>query len=351
MSRSSSSSSSVHDLSFTSLFRILAFILGTWILWQISDILLYCFIAILLAGVIYPLANWGLRYRIPKIVTVLCVYLGLLGVLALILTLLVPALIEQSKALVNVYGVYLGGATNLLQDIDIFQQIQRNGLNFASGFGGIPSQVQAFFGNAFSVIVDIFGGIAGFVIVLVLALYMVIEDSAIKKIFHQWVPKEYQEFASRLVSLVMEKLGGWMRGQLLLCLIIGLLYMVVFLALGVPYWLLLAVLGGLFEFVPYVGPILSAIPAVFLAFTVSPALGLATLIALVIVQQLENNLIVPKIMQHTVGLNPIISILAFLIGAKLFGIIGAIVAIPVALAISVVLIEWRDFRSLALRRE
>ena len=96
----SSPSSIAHDLSFTSLFRVLTFIIGAWIFWQISDILLYCFIAILLAGVIYPLANWGLRYRIPKIVTVLCVYLGLLGVPALILTLLVPALIVHRSSIV-----------------------------------------------------------------------------------------------------------------------------------------------------------------------------------------------------------------------------------------------------------
>ncbi len=334
-----------YDLSFTSLFRVLAVLAGVWILWQISDILLYCFIALLLAGVIYPLANWGLRYRIPKIVSVLVVYAGLLGLLVLIITLLVPALIDQSKALVEVYGDYLGNLTQSIRELNLLTRIESAGFDIKSGFGGLSSQAQALFGNAFSVVGAIFGGIAGFVIVLVLALYMVIEDSAIKKIFHQWIPKSYQEFASRLVGLVMEKLGGWMRGQLLLCLIIGLLDGIVFTVLGVPYALLLAVLAGLFEFIPYIGPILSAIPAVFLAFTVSPALGFATIIALVVIQQLENNLIVPKIMQKTVGLNPIVSILAFLIGAKLFGVIGAIVSIPVAVALSVVLVEWRAFRA------
>ena len=94
---------------------------------------------------------------------------------------------------------------------------------------------------------------------------------------------------------------------------------------------------------PYIGPILAGIPAALIAFTVSPALGLATLGAMIIIQQLENNLIVPKVMQKTVGLNPIVSILAFLIGAKLFGIVGAIVSIPVAIAIQVALSEWSEF--------
>ena len=134
-----------------------------------------------------------------------------------------------------------------------------------------------------------------------------------------------------------------MRGQLVLCLIIGLLSLIAFALLDVPYALLLAVISGLFEFVPYIGPILAGIPAALIAFTVSPTLGLATIGALVIIQQLENNLIVPKVMQKTVGLNPIVSIIAFLIGAKLFGVVGAIVSIPVAIAVEVAISEWNDF--------
>lgn len=329
------------QLSFVSIFKVLAVVIGVWTLWQIRDIVLYCFIALLLAGVIYPLANWGARYRIPRVVSVLCVYFGLFGLLALIITLLVPALISQSSAVVDIYGQHLGNATQFLQSASFIQHIQQNG--FDLGASGLQGQVQALASNALSVATDVFGGIAGFIVVLVLALYLVIEDSAIKNIFHQWVPKAYQEFFTRVTWLIMEKLGAWIRGQMLLCLIIGLLYLVAFWLVGVPYALLLAVLGGLFEFIPYVGPILAAIPAVILAFTASPAIGVATIVALIVIQQLENNLIVPKVMQRSIGMNPIVSILAFLIGAKLFGIVGAIAAIPVALAITVGLTEWQAF--------
>lgn len=333
------------ELSFASIFKVVLVALGLVLAWQIQDILLYCFLAILLAGVIYPFANWGIRYRIPKIVSVLFVYLGLFGLIALIVTLLVPALIGQSQALVDVYGASLGNWAKGLRESSALQQlgILNTPSIGSSGLSNVQGQLQALLGNAFSVVSSIFGGIAGFVVVLVLALYVVIEDSAIKKVFHHWVPKGYQEFATRLVWLVMQKLGSWMRGQLLLCLIIGLLCLIAFALLGVPYALLLAVLSGLFEFVPYIGPILAGIPATIIAFTVSPTLGLATMAALVVIQQLENNLIVPKIMQKTVGLNPIVSIIAFLIGAKLFGVVGAIVAIPVAIAVEVVVSEWNEF--------
>ncbi len=329
--------------SFLSIFRVLAVVIGVWTVWQIRDIVLYCFIALLLAGVIYPLANWGTRYKIPRAVTVLCVYFGLFGLLALVITLLVPALITQSSAFVAVYGRYLGDAAQLLQSGGIFEQIQQNGFDLTSA--NVQGQLQALFTNALSVATDVFGGIAGFIVVLVLALYIVIEDSSIKNIFHAWVPKAYQEFFTRVTWLIMEKLGAWIRGQLLLGLILAVCYLVVFWAIGVPSALLLAVMGGMAEFVPYVGPILAGIPAIILAFTVSPAVGIATVIALIVIQQLENNLLVPKVMQRAVGMNPIVSILAFLIGAKLFGLVGAIAAIPVALAITVALAEWQSFHA------
>ncbi len=333
------------ELSFASIFKVVLVVVGLVVAWQIRDILLYCFLAILLAGVIYPFANWGLRFRIPKLVSVLCIYIGLFGVLALIVTLLVPALITQSQALVEVYGASLGNWAEGIRDSKILEQLGIiNPSSAESGFAGLQGQFQSLVGNAFSVVSSIFGGIAGFVVVLVLALYVIIEDSAIKKVFHHWVPKEYQEFATRLVWLVMQKLGSWMRGQLVLCLIIGSLSLIAFALLGVPYALLLAVIAGLFEFVPYIGPILAGIPAALIAFTVSPTLGLATIGAMIVIQQLENNLIVPKVMQKTVGLNPIVSIIAFLIGAKLFGVVGAIVSIPVAIAVEVALSEWSEFR-------
>lgn len=337
------------ELSFVSIFKVVLVALSLVVAWMIRDILVYCFIALLLAGVIYPFAEWGVRYRVPKLVSVLVIYLGLLGIVAFIITLLVPALLDQGQALVEVYGSSFGNWAKGLRESQALKTIGFSGFNIQSGLSGIQSQLQTLVGNAFTVIADIFGGIAGFVVVLVLALYVIIEDSAIKKVFHKWVPEEYQEFATRLAWLVMQKLGAWMRGQLVLCLIIGLLYLLAFSLLGVPYALLLAVLGGMFEFVPYVGPILAGIPAVVIAFTVSPALGLATIGALIIIQQLENNLIVPKVMQRTVGLNPIVSILAFLVGAKLFSIVGAIVAIPVALATEVALTEWNQFRQKSSR--
>ncbi|MBP7006205.1 AI-2E family transporter [Patescibacteria group bacterium] len=330
-----------YELSFRSIFKVVAVALGMVMFWLIRDVLLYCFLAILLAGVIYPFANLGARYHIPKIVSVLCLYFMIFGGLGLMIALLVPALIEQSQAFLSAYGSQLGGLGDVLKMANAFGDAGGTAGTSVTSLSGFQSQIQTLFSTGLSTLTGFFGGLAGFIVVLVLGMYIVIEDTAIKRVFNDWIPKEYQEFATRLTWLIMEKLGGWMRGQLLLCLIIGTMYLVAFESLQLPYALLLAFLGGILEFVPFIGPILAAIPAVFLAFTISPTIALLTLIVQIIIQQLENHVIVPKIMQRALGLNPIVSILAFLVGANLFGVVGAIIAIPVVIAVSVILTEWR----------
>ena len=332
-------------LSTGTILRTIGILLALGVLWMIRDIILYGFAALLLAGMIYPFAAWVNKRRIPKLAAVLGIYLLLFGVIAFLIVALIPALVEQSRAFITTYGDQVGNLSGLLDRWkSVSGEYAVGGINLSDGLRGLQSQVQGIFTNVFGTISGIFGGIAAFVLILVLTLYIVIEDFAIKRVFEQWVPREYQEIISRITWLMMERLGAWMRGQLLLCLIIGVLYLVVFAVLGVPYALLLAVIGGLLEFIPYIGPLLSAIPAVLLALTVSPATALFTLIALLIIQQLENNLIVPKVMERAVGLNPIVSILVFLIGAKLFGVPGAIFSIPVTVAFWIGWSEWMNFR-------
>ncbi|MBU4332000.1 AI-2E family transporter, partial [Patescibacteria group bacterium] len=143
---------------------------------------------------------------------------------------------------------------------------------------------------------------------------------------------------------MQKKIGSWLRGQVILMIIIGILSYIGLLILGVRYALLLALFAGLMEIIPYIGPIFGAVPAVFIALTQSPIKGLLVIVLYLIIQQLENNLIVPKIMKRAVGLNPIVVILVILIGGKIAGIVGALIAVPVATAFSVMLKDFLDLR-------
>jgi predicted PurR-regulated permease PerM len=138
-----------------------------------------------------------------------------------------------------------------------------------------------------------------------------------------------------LIARMQEKIGRWLRGQLLLSLIIFLMTYAGLTILGVRYALVLALFAGVTELIPYIGPFIGLVPALFIALTQSPIVALGVLVLYIIIQQLENYVIVPKVMQRAVGLNPIVIIVAMLVGAKMAGILGIILAVPVATALSV----------------
>ncbi|MBW2164188.1 MAG: AI-2E family transporter, partial [Deltaproteobacteria bacterium] len=192
----------------------------------------------------------------------------------------------------------------------------------------------------FSTVTGIFGGIFTFFLVLVITFYMAVEENAIKKIVWSIAPKNHQVYVMQLVNRMQKKVGLWLRGQLILSVII---FALTFTALSIvhlftgqmEYALVLALLAGLTEFVPYLGPLIAAIPAVFLALTVSPVLAIVVALVYYVIQLMENNIIVPKLMQKVIGLNPVVRIAVLLIGFKVAGVVGAILSIPVATAVSV----------------
>lgn len=337
-----SPSSRLVIVSTGTILRVVAILATIAVAWLIRDILLIVFTAMLLAGVVYPFAHFAEAKRIPKGITVFIFYLLLFGTILLILGLLVPRVIEQMGSFVNSYdqaGSLFGDRTmwqGLLHKVGVETNLQ-------GALAGLRGQTERVIGGLFTTVGDVFSGVVTFFAVLVLSFYMILEESAVKDVFRNLVPVQYQEFFSRLIWQMMNKLGGWLRGQLILGLIIGLLYFFAFWIIGVPYALLLALLGGLLEFIPYIGPFIAAVPAVILGVSVSPTHGIAALIATIVIQRIENDVIVPKVMQKTVGLNPIVSLIAFMVGAKLFGMVGAIFAIPVATAISVALPELFRF--------
>ncbi|MBT6301321.1 MAG: AI-2E family transporter, partial [Candidatus Jacksonbacteria bacterium] len=184
----------------------------------------------------------------------------------------------------------------------------------------------------------VIGTVAMIILVLVLTFYLVVEDRGMKRALQAIAPDKTQPYLTQLLSRIQNKMGLWLRGQIILSLIIFILTWIGLTLLGVQYSLLLALVAGLFEIVPFLGPILAAIVAIFFVLAEGDILKVLLVAVLYyVIQLLENHLIVPKVMQKAVGLNPIISIVAVLVGAKIAGIPGAIIAIPLVTAISVFL--------------
>lgn len=331
-------------LSNGTILRTIGILLALAVVWLIRDVLLYLFTALLLAGVVYPLASWGARHKIPKGLTVVVFYFLLFGLIAAVVALVIPAVLKEVGMFAGAYGEqvqWLNEWVTVIKDLSsrytFLHELQ-------TGVATIQSQFFQGAGSLFAAIGGVFNALVGAIVVLVLSFYIIVEESAMKTLFQNIIPSEHQELASDLLWRVTSRLGDWLRGQLTLGVVIGLLYFVAFTLMGLPYALLLALFGGLLEFVPYLGPLVAGIPAVVIAATLSPLHLLLAVGAMVLIQQIENNVLVPKVMERAVGLNPIMSIVAVLIGAQLFGIVGALFAIPVATAVSVVSIELYQYR-------
>jgi predicted PurR-regulated permease PerM len=312
--------------------------LAIWFLWYIREVVAIFFVSLLLAALIDPFADWFSKRNIPRGLSVLIVYTVLLTLVVLVVVGIIPIIADQFAQLISNLSNFSDRITDTLARVQSFSA--RHGLseNISSSLTAFEQGINQSANSLLTTVKGFFGGIATLFIVLVLTFYMVTEGEKMNKYFKSLAPVEYQPFIAEILNKMQIKIGAWLRGQLLLGFVIGVVTFIGLSILGVRYALLLAIIAGLFELIPYIGPIFSAIPAVIIALAQTPWLAIAVVILYLIIQQMENNFLVPKIMQKVTGLNPIISIIAFLIGLKVGGIVGAIFAIPLA-TILMVLVE------------
>lgn len=323
------------NLTTSTVVKTILLLILIYFLFVIKDILILLFVALVLSSAFDPWVDWMQGKRIPRSMGVLIIYLITFLVLGTVIYLIIPPIAMEVSSLASNFPKYF---EKIISSLSSFRQYSsEHGIldNIQNSLGSISSNLQSAAGSIFSTVTGIFGGIFSFFLVVVVTFYMVVEENAIKKLVRSLVPRDHQVYVMQLINRIQRKLGLWLRGQLILNLAVFLLTFAGLSILGVDYALILALIAGLTEIVPYLGPMLGAIPAIFLAFTQSPMLALFVAILYYIVQLVENNILVPKIMEKTVGLNPIVSISVLLIGFQVAGVIGAILSIPVATALSV----------------
>lgn len=308
------------DISHRTIIFIALFILGLWIMYVILDLLLLLFVAIILTSALTPLINIFSKKGLPKALVILIVYILVLFVLGGLIASILPALIEQSGRLITTLPPLLAEKFNVtILDTSIIQ-----------------SEVANISKNIYSFAIGLFSNFLTFIFLLVITFYLSLEKEMLQeKVATLFIGKE--ERVRNLFFKIEEKLGAWLRGQLLLTIIIGVTTYVGLTALGLPYALPLAIFAGALEVVPVIGPIIAAIPAVGLALTYSPLLAGGVAGLYFIIQQLENHIIVPQVMKRAVGLNPLVVILAIAIGGRLLGIVGGILAVPITVVVQIII--------------
>jgi len=312
-----------------------------YFVYRVWDIVMVMFVALIFSALIDPFATWFQRRRIPRGLAVLLIYLVVFGLVGLAVVVLSPVIINDVPQLFESLGTLWADSQEhqlVQQIVGNMQALQQTFVDIGLWQETVRGATSGGGGSIFSTVSGFFGGIFSLILVLVITYYMVVQDEPLKKIIRSLAPDEYVPYITQLIGKMRDKLGAWMRGQLILSLVVGLLVFVGLGLLHVKYAAALALIAALLEFVPYLGPTLAAVPALIFAFVQGgPVLFFFVLILYIVIQQLENHLLIPKIMQRTVGLNPVVSIVAILVGWKLAGVLGALLAIPVATALSVLL--------------
>lgn len=323
------------NISSLTIFKILAIGLVLYFLYLIKDVVIILFVSLILASALDPSVDWLQKKKIPRSISIIFFYLIALSVLGGVLYLLIPAIIKETAQLAADFPRYYDKLMSGFSSLKEFSARYGFLNDIKSSIESLSANLQGAATGVFTTVSDIINGIVSFFMILVITFYMVVEENAVKKVIWSIAPEKHQPYLMQLVNRMQKKIGLWLRGQLILSLVVFIFIYVGLSILGIKYALVLALMAGLFEMVPYIGPTLAAVPGIFLAFTQAPILALFTAIIYYITQLLENNILVPKIMQKAVGLNPIVSISVLLIGLKLAGILGAVLSIPVATAANV----------------
>lgn len=296
------------------------FILGAgWIIIQIRDILLSFFFSYIIVASLLPYVTFLRKKGLPNLFAVLIPFLIFILSIFLLIFPLIPFVVEQIQVLINHLPAYLKQANQTLGmglDINQFQDF-------------VTNKLDSFSLNAFNFTTQIFGGIFSLLMVFIITFYMLLYYDEFRKFFANLFSHAERVNVLATLDKTNEKLGAWLRGQILLMVFIGFLSWITLQSLGIPNALPLSLLAGILEIVPTLGPILSSVPAIIVALTISPTLAVTVTIIYIIIQAIENNFLVPKIMEKAVGLNPIVVILGVLIGANLIGFSGALLAIPI----------------------
>jgi len=318
--------------------KTLVLLAGAWLLFYLRDLVLVIVTAIVLASAIEPGVQVLRRYRVPRVLAVISIYLIIVGLFLGAFLFFIPLVVQELATFLTEVPRYLDRVNTL------------SALNEYSGIFGVPTptvsaenlvgelkaalDATGMFTDAFTALSQIFGGILSFVLIFVFTFYFTVSETGVGDFLRFITPRQYEAYVVDLWKRSQAKIGLWMQGQVLLGLLMGALVYLGLTIIGVKYALLLAVLAALLELIPVFGPTLAAVPAVLLGIVHGGVgTGIAVLLLYVILQQFENHLLYPLVVTKVVGVPPLLVILALIVGAKLAGFLGILLAAPIAAVI------------------
>lgn len=309
------------EISHRTIIFTVVFILLLWVLFQIRDIVFLVFIAFILMTALRPLVDWLERVKLPRIVSILFIYTIVFGFFGVSLAGAVPTLVIQSTK-------FVAELPTFLEKVLPYWNIDARSLS---------QQIAPISENILKITVGIFSNLLTTLTVLVFTFYFLLERKKLESLLTSTMGEDAAKRIIVTLKDVESRLGAWVNGELFLMALVGVSVYFGLVLLHIDFALPLAIIAGILEIVPMIGPIASAIPAILVALTMSPFLALSVVALYFIVQQVENNIFVPLVFKKSVGFSPIVTIFSLMVGGRLAGAVGAILAVPIVLVLQVVL--------------
>lgn len=319
---------------------------------QVYQFVLGLLVSIILASSIEPVTLWAKRKNIPRLPTVIAVYFITALCLSGFFYFLLLPLIGEVSGFIKTLTIYTNSVSSDSVLSSMFEtQNVFSGLDTPAIIGDVSTYLNNFSSflsrGIFNSLTLVSGGVMSFVLIIVLSFYLAVQEDGIAKFLKVITPVQHESYVTNLWRRSNLKIGRWMQGQILLGVLVMVLVYVGLIIIGVPHALLLAVLAGILELIPLFGPIIAAIPAVFVAYA---SLGTTTALIVaglyLVIQQFENHLIYPMVVKKVVGVPPMVSIIALVIGGQLGGFLGLLVSVPIAAIIMEFLADWEEKKGL-----
>ncbi|MHB8776318.1 MAG: AI-2E family transporter [Anaerolineales bacterium] len=321
---------------------LVSVLLGFWLLYRFYQVVFILFIAIIIGTVIRPAVVWLHQRGLPRSAGVVLVYLLLLALFIVFLLLLFPMIYEQGVTIAatvpgyyqSLYEWMINHPSQLIARLSAFLPSTLSNMKPVEQTG---QEVMASAELALGYVTSAANFIFTAIVILVLSFYWTLDGARIIQSLLALVPHDRREGIQEMIAAMEAKVGYFIAGQGVLCLIIGVMAYTAYLLIGLPNALALALIAGVLEAVPMLGPLLGAIPAALVALSIAPDKLIWVIVATAIIQQIENSLLVPRVMKKAVGVNPFVTLLAFFAFSSLFGIAGALMAIPMAAIVQLLL--------------
>lgn len=307
-----------HTFSWKAIARLITTITALYLIWRLYSVLLMILVGVMLAAAFYPLVLKLEKRRVSNTLSAILVVFALISPVFLILFTILPGIVQQFPEIVKTVEHAINQSTFLppaVRNIEISQYLNDAASYVLRSTSAITNSVAAFF------------------TVIFLTLYFLIDSKRLNELVLSLIPDENKAKARQLAEDLTKINGQYIRGNLLISLVCGITIAIGLIAIGVPYAAPLALFAALVDMLPQIGAVLGAIPAIIIAFSVSPTAGVLTLLLFIVYQQIENNILSPNIYNKALNLSPALSFIAVLIGGSLGGIVGAFISLPIAASI------------------